>query len=76
MRIARVSIQNFRCFSSADEWALDWLPNGDLNLLIGPNGAGKTALVDAIDLVLNWEGQRNRALVTAVSYTHLRAHET
>lgn len=68
MRIARVRIQNFRCFSMAGGWAVDWLPNRDLNLLIGPNGSGKTALVDAIDLVLNWEGQTNRALVTEYDF--------
>lgn len=68
MHIARVSIQSFRCLSSPDEWAINWLPNGDLNLLIGPNGAGKTALVDAIDLVLDCEGRANRALVTEYDF--------
>jgi len=68
MRIARVSIQNFRCFASPEKWALNWLPNADLNLLIGPNGAGKTALVDAIDIVLNREGRTNRALVTEYDF--------
>ena len=69
MRIARVRVRNFRCFAGTSEkWGLDWLPNRDLNLLIGSNGCGKTSLVDAIDLVLSWEGRANRGLVTEYDF--------
>jgi len=63
MRIARVRIQNFRCFSDSSEWSVDWVPNTDLNLLIGANGSGKTALVDAIDFALNCDGRMNPAVL-------------
>ena len=43
------------------------IPTGEIIGFIGPNGAGKTTTIKMITGVLNPD---------AVSYTHLRAHET
>ena len=53
MRIARLSIANFRSIKALD------LDLNDTTVLIGPNNAGKTAILDAIRIVLTrrW-GQR------------------
>ena len=48
------------------------IQRGEILALLGPNGAGKTTLINAIcGIVLPTSGS-----ITAVSYTHLRAHET
>lgn len=67
MKLAKLKIRNFRCFGPSEE-RYEWLPNKDLNLLIGPNGSGKTVLADAIDIVMNWEGRTNRALITEYDF--------
>ena len=68
MNIAKVTIKNFRCYSSVDGNAFEWMPNSDLNLLIGPNGSGKTTLIDAIDIILNSEGRSNKSLITEYDF--------
>ena len=47
MRLARIRIENFRCFRS-----LDFIPKPDVNLLIGENNSGKTSLLHALDRAL------------------------
>ena len=47
------------------------IKQGEFLGLLGPNGAGKTTTINILTgLVIRQEG------ITAVSYTHLRAHET
>lgn len=48
MRIDRLLLKNFRCFSQAQ---LDFAPG--FNVLIGENGAGKTAMLEAIALLVS-----------------------
>ena len=48
MRIAKIKLENFRCFEKLD---LDLNRDGP-TVLIGANGAGKTACVDAIGVAL------------------------
>jgi len=68
MKLAKLRVRNFRCFSGEDWW--EWVPNRGLNLLIGPNGSGKTAVLDAVDIVLNWEGRTNRSLITEYDFPY------
>ena len=47
---------------------------GEIFGLLGPNGAGKTTFINILaGTVIKTSGEVN---VWAVSYTHLRAHET
>ena len=48
--------------------------NVPVTILSGFLGAGKTTLVNHI--LSNQQGVKTAVLVNAVSYTHLRAHET
>jgi len=70
MRIAKVEIRNFRCFTETEDGdpGLVFCPNKERNLVVGPNGSGKTALFDAIDLVLNPEGRGNPYLVSEYDF--------
>src|SRR5262245_43275040 len=47
MRLARIRIENFRCFQN-----FDFVPKPDINLLIGENNSGKTSLLHALDRAL------------------------
>ena len=47
MKIARISIENFRSIKK-----LDYRPN-DINLIIGGNNSGKTTIFKALDFCLN-----------------------
>src|SRR5664279_6037963 len=47
------------------------VPKGEIVALLGSNGAGKSTLLKAMSGILYTEEG-----VIAVSYTHLRAHET
>ena len=42
--IARVAVENFRCFTGLTWDAID----PQMNVIVAPNGGGKTALLDAI----------------------------
>src|SRR5678816_1502388 len=69
-------------------WDIDLtVPQGVLMAVVGPNGAGKTTLLKAIlglvrpvagsVLILGRPyGEQRKKIGYAVSYTHLRAHET
>jgi predicted ATP-dependent endonuclease of OLD family len=48
MKLARLSIRNFRCF--ADEIAIDF---EDFSALIGKNDSGKSTIMEALDLFFN-----------------------
>ena len=46
---------------------------GEVHAIMGPNGSGKSTLANVIAGRENYQIDRGRI---AVSYTHLRAHET
>ena len=50
------------------------LKDGDFVTIVGSNGAGKSTLFNAI--CGSWITDSGKIVLDAVSYTHLRAHET
>ena len=52
MHIARVHIENFRCFRDT---SVDFVPG--VNVIIGENNSGKTALLRAFGLIFNGSGR-------------------
>lgn len=59
MYLSKLSIQNFRMFSSLTEISL----SKGLNLLVGENGCGKSTVIDAIRVLLN-ESEYSRRGIT------------
>ena len=78
MRFLNLRLQNFRNIEFAE------LPLANArNFLLGANGQGKSNLLEALGLATALRSFRTQTLaalprkgVKAVSYTHLRAHET
>ena len=64
MYIARIHIQNFRCF---DDTTVEFKPG--LNIIIGENNAGKTTLLRALALVF---GRRGRSRPGLYDFCRLR----
>jgi predicted ATPase len=54
----RVTVNNYRCLSSAD-WTLD----PGVSLLVGPNGSGKTTLLEVVSLLRDALEKGTRAAV-------------
>ena len=48
MRLVRLEIRNFRCFSS-----LDWVPQDEFVVLVGAGDSGKSTILDAIEMTLS-----------------------